>query len=196
LNGLLAWLLRQLGFSVTLVSGRVHRKDGSYGPEFDHMALLVRLDQQEYLVDVGFGDSARVPLPMSGEVATDISSSYRIIAGDSADVFLFQKRAGEEWVTHFLFTKTPRTLEDFQEMNREQQTNPKSPFTQKRICSIATPNGRITIAGESLIETVGADKTKTPIASADELHELLRQRFGISKEDEGISTQEKNGQRP
>lgn len=48
-----------------MISGRVRRQDGTFGPEFDHMALLVSLDQ-EYVVDVGFGDSVRSPLPLSG----------------------------------------------------------------------------------------------------------------------------------
>jgi N-hydroxyarylamine O-acetyltransferase len=39
LNGAFAALLRALGFRVTLLSCRVARQDGSYGPEFDHLTL-------------------------------------------------------------------------------------------------------------------------------------------------------------
>jgi arylamine N-acetyltransferase len=37
LNGLFAWLLRQLGFTVTLLSARVAQADGDFSPEFDHL---------------------------------------------------------------------------------------------------------------------------------------------------------------
>src|SRR6476620_2196832 len=39
LNGLFAWLLRQLGFTVTLLSARVAQADGDFSPEFDHLTL-------------------------------------------------------------------------------------------------------------------------------------------------------------
>ena len=53
LNGAFAALLRTLDFRVTLLSARVAREDGSASPEFDHMALLVDLDEP-WLADVGF----------------------------------------------------------------------------------------------------------------------------------------------
>src|SRR6266849_8664811 len=56
MNGAFAALLRTIGFEGTLLSARASRKDGSYGPEFDHLALRVDLDAP-WLADVGFGDS-------------------------------------------------------------------------------------------------------------------------------------------
>src|SRR5690348_5853237 len=41
LNGAFAALLRAIGFHVTLLSGRVPKRDGSDGPEFDHLTLRV-----------------------------------------------------------------------------------------------------------------------------------------------------------
>jgi N-hydroxyarylamine O-acetyltransferase len=178
LNGLLGWLLHDLGFSVSMVSGRVRRDDGSYGPEFDHMALLVHLDE-DYLVDVGFGDSVRSPLPLSGEIVSDVSGSYRIAREEHSENLCFQKLIQNEWVTEFVFTRKPRRLEDFYDMNQYQQTSPESHFTRKLICSLATPEGRITISGDTLIETIGSVKTQRPIVSAEERALILQHRFGI-----------------
>src|SRR5215212_6141818 len=61
LNGLFAALLRALGFQVTMLSAAVARADGTFGPDFDHMALQVTLEER-WLADVGFGDSFRDPL--------------------------------------------------------------------------------------------------------------------------------------
>src|SRR5712691_1982485 len=61
INGAFASLLRSIGFKVTLLSARVPKKDGSDGPEFDHLALRVDLDEP-WLADVGFGDSFLDPL--------------------------------------------------------------------------------------------------------------------------------------
>jgi N-hydroxyarylamine O-acetyltransferase len=178
LNGLLGWFLQEAGFSVSMVSGRVRHDDGTYGPEFDHMALLVRLDK-DYIVDVGFGDSVRSPLPLSGEIVTDVSGSYRIMRESHSENLCFQKLLQNEWVTEFTFTTKPRNLEEFSEMNQYQQTSPESHFTKKLICSLATPDGRITISGDSLIETIGFTKTQRTIESAEERSDILKRRFGI-----------------
>src|SRR5918995_2554428 len=42
LNGLFAWLLRALGFRVTMLSARVVNR-GVVGPEYDHLTLQVDL---------------------------------------------------------------------------------------------------------------------------------------------------------
>src|SRR5215212_11481530 len=51
LNGAFAALLRELGFDVQMLSGRVMSADGNFGPPFDHMALLVN---GQWIADVGF----------------------------------------------------------------------------------------------------------------------------------------------
>ena len=60
-NGLFAALLRALGFNVRMLSAEVANAAGVFGPAFDHMTLMVSLEQR-WLVDVGFGDSFREPL--------------------------------------------------------------------------------------------------------------------------------------
>ena len=39
-----------------MLSAEVANADGVFGPAFDHMTLMVSLEQR-WLVDVGFGDS-------------------------------------------------------------------------------------------------------------------------------------------
>src|SRR2546426_8959332 len=60
-NGLFAALLRALGFDVAMLSAEVANAAGEFGPDFDHMTLMVTLAQR-WLVDVGFGDSFLEPL--------------------------------------------------------------------------------------------------------------------------------------
>lgn len=61
LNGMFAWLLRQLGFEVETLQAGVALEGGGVGPDFDHMTLHVRLDE-EWLADIGFGDSFLEPI--------------------------------------------------------------------------------------------------------------------------------------
>ncbi|QQE77238.1 arylamine N-acetyltransferase [Alicyclobacillus sp. SO9] len=181
LNGLLYWLLRTLGFSVSMLSASVMREDGKFGPEFDHMLLLVNLNGMDYVVDVGFGDSVRSPLPLSGEIVTDISGSYRIENDTNRRVLYFQKQTGTDWTSEYAFTLRPRRLDEFQVMNVYQQTSLDSHFTQNLICSVATLTGRLTISGNVLIETIGSDKTRSAIQSEAERVILLKRYFGIDE---------------
>src|SRR5258706_10346992 len=54
LNGLMGWLLHELGYEVKMLSARSFKDDGSFAPEYDHLALLVRCpaDKTRWLVDV------------------------------------------------------------------------------------------------------------------------------------------------
>src|ERR1700676_4492415 len=67
LNGAFAGLLRAIGLKVSLLSARVPRDDGSGGPEFDHLALRVDLDEP-WLADVGFGECFLEPLRLRSRV--------------------------------------------------------------------------------------------------------------------------------
>src|SRR5437899_12603299 len=78
LNGGFAALLRALGFRVTLLSCRVARQDGSYGPEFDHLTLRVDLEEP-WLADVGFGEGFLEPLRLESRLQHEQSGRvYRL----------------------------------------------------------------------------------------------------------------------
>merc|ERR1711970_558596 len=57
LNGLFAWLLQELGFTVRRVSASYFNQEKKeFNGMYDHMALVVSLGEQEYLTDVGWGN--------------------------------------------------------------------------------------------------------------------------------------------
>ncbi len=178
LNGLFSWLLRQLGFRVDRVSARVHNAErGAYGREFDHMALLVHLEQT-YLVDVGFGDSFRMPVLFpNGEVA-DVSGTYRLRQDGTR--YILQRREGPRWLPQYQFTKTPRELAEYIPMCHYQQTSPESGFTQRTVCTRATGRGRITLTADTLTITADGQKQKTPVESEADFKRLLREHFGMA----------------
>ncbi|MGZ8843713.1 MAG: arylamine N-acetyltransferase family protein, partial [Pyrinomonadaceae bacterium] len=49
LNGLFAALLRELGFEVAMLSAQVANDEGGFSRDFDHMTLMVSLDEQRWL---------------------------------------------------------------------------------------------------------------------------------------------------
>jgi len=178
LNGAFAALLRALGFQVTLLSARVARADGGVSPEFDHLALRVDLEQP-WLADVGFGESFLEPLRLSaGTEQSDPAGVFRLM--QESDRWHLQKSEPDGWRAQYSFSLQPHRLEDFAGMCRYHQTSPQSSFTQKRICSRATPDGRITLSEMKLIRTSKGQREETNLTSREEWIASLQEQFGIS----------------
>lgn len=179
LNGLFASLLRGLGFQVEMLAGEVARADGSFTPNFDHMVLMVTLEQR-WLVDVGFGDSFREPLLLDerGEQAQG-EHAYQIVS-DGTKLLLKQRDKGGDWKAQYRFTLQPYEFADYAEMCHYNQTSPQSHFTQKRICSRATEQGRVTLSEMRFITTLeNGERTERILTSQEEYAAILREYFGI-----------------
>lgn len=176
LNSAFAWLLRSLGFRVTLLSGRVARPTGDYGPEFDHMTLLVHLDR-DYVVDVGFTNFSAIPLTLDGTEKTDVLGTSEIRRLENGD-FAFCRFEDNAWKTEYLFTLKPRQLKEFEAMCRFHESSPESPFTTKPLATIYTTSGRKTISGNSLIILDNGIRTIRDITDAEKF-DLLKEQFGI-----------------
>lgn len=178
MNGAFAALLRELGFKVTLLSARVPRHDGSYSPEFDHLALRIDLDEP-WLADVGFGDSFLSPLRLvPGPEQQQDGRSFRITESERS-LHVEKAEPDGSWKREYSFTLVPRSLSEFAPMCHYHQTSPESPFTRKSICSMATPQGRITVADWKLIVTSNGKKEERILGSEEERRQALQIYFGV-----------------
>lgn len=179
LNGLFAALLTALGFDVVMLSARVSSAAGVFGPEFDHLALQVSLDER-WLADVGFGDSFVEPLLLDepGEQVQPCGS-FRI--DRTGDALVLMQRESDEWNAQYQFTLQPRRLEDFSEMCRYHQTSPDSPFTRKRVCTLATEDGRVTLSEKRLIRTVrGLAPAEEKLETDEQYKAALERHFRVN----------------
>jgi N-hydroxyarylamine O-acetyltransferase len=193
LNGLFAWLLSGLGYQVTLLSARVADSKGDFSPEYDHLTLAVQVvEGSTYLADVGFGDSFRHPLRLEHAVAQDggDGKAYRLILSqptpDPGEVQSFaywtlqSLHETGEWESQYRFSTQPHTLADFAARCWYHQTSPDSHFTQKRICSLSLPAGRISLSDLRLITTKEGTRAERLLHSEEESKLVLAEQFGIS----------------
>lgn len=178
LNSLFGALLSRLGFHVRLISARVFSKE-KIGQEFDHLILWVRLDQ-DWLVDVGFGENFLEPIQINiGLNQCDPTGFFRIVRHNTQYLRLESDMDGSGYAPKYLFTLEERQLEDFAEMCEYHQTSPQTSFTQEKVCTLATIDGRVTLRGNALIETVNGRKMVTPVEGDKEFERILKDRFGI-----------------
>jgi N-hydroxyarylamine O-acetyltransferase len=177
LNGLLAALLRALGYRVSLLAVRVHGEDG-FGAPFDHLALRVELDEP-WLVDVGFGRHSEFPLRLDdrGE-QKDPGGVFRIEETSEGDLDVYRDGSPQ-----YRIEQRPRELADFTIAHGFQRFSPASHFRRSPFCTILTDTGMVTLAGRRLITTTdgGARSEETPADDAQVLA-AYRKHFGVTLE--------------
>jgi N-hydroxyarylamine O-acetyltransferase len=188
LNGLFALLLRGLGFEVTLLSAGVARAAGGFGPEFDHLTLLVKatsaeaparnLQSPSWLADVGFGDSFREPLRFIEAVEQEQDGRAYRLDRDGEHLTLMQRDAAG-WDSQYRFTLQPHAQAEYTNMCHYHQTSPASSFTRKRVCTLATPDGRVTLSDLELIVTAHGERIEQILPDELAFQAALREHFGI-----------------
>jgi len=182
LNGLFYELLQYKGFEVSMISGRVFNGK-RLGQEFDHLALLVTIEGEQWLTDVGFGDFSLQPLLLNGEVQTDGRNHFRIghmeVEGMNYHTAEKWNAVRKEFVPEYVFTVMPRRLSDFVDMNQYQQTDPQSHFVQNLMCSLPVADGRISMVNNRMLLTRNGQRTEQVIVDEPQRAALLQEHFGI-----------------
>jgi N-hydroxyarylamine O-acetyltransferase len=177
-NGLFSAVLAEMGFEVTRLEARVGARDWESGQPYDHMALVVSLEER-WLADVGFGDSFIDPLRLDfpGEQPQS-NGSFRVQHDGLEGVYARKTQAGD-WHDEYRFRLEPRALADFQPGCDYNQYSPASHFTQQRVSSLATPTGRVTLSDHRLIITENGQRREQDLESEAEFQHYLRQYFGF-----------------
>ena len=177
LNGVLGWALREIGFDVMRMSAGVMRERLGDEQMGNHLCLLVRIDRP-YLVDVGFGGSLALPLPLEAAVHDQIP--YRITLSDLGDGnWRFSEVAKSEPFS-FDFCNTSADERRFADKCAMLQRNPNSPFVQNLIVQRRCGDTHVSLLGRVLRTLRESGEDKAELASADELVAVLRDVFDMN----------------
>lgn len=175
LNYLLACVLKEIGFNVTILSAFVP----DAGNEFDHILLRVDLEDPWY-VDVALnGDGCFIPIKYIPDIVqSDTKRKYKFVKKDNFMHLIQFQEDGSELLRCYAFP-TPRSIEDFLPRCKEFETSFDFKFTHGIICSLARDNGRISLTENKLIETIDGVKTITPVNNNEEFNLYLKKYFNI-----------------
>ena len=183
LNTAFHWLLVELGFRVTLLSAEVARPEGGFGIPFDHMTLLVEIDGERWLSDVGFGDSFLHPLRfVEGVVHQEAEYDYRLTRHEPYWHLERASRDGDDYGVQYRFTTAPRRLTEYRGGCEYHQKSPDSTFTQKVVATRALEDGRVTVTRDRIILREGRSRSETPLADDKAFRSALYRHVGIDLE--------------
>lgn len=180
LNGLFGRVLRQLGFAVTNLVGRNLIAGAPLRPRA-HQLLLVEVDGQPWVADLGFGGNTLLePIPLLvGPEHRMGFDTYRLQAAPRHNYHM-QLLMDGQWQSLYTFTLDEAQPSDYQMMSYFYSNSPDSPFRQQRICARATPDYRATLVDREL-KLRRPDGQTTVMLLADDVAyaTALHQHFGI-----------------
>lgn len=150
-NGLFSYVLRALGFSVRHLGARVlwGRPPGAQTPR-SHMLLHVTIDDQPYLVDVGFGGMTPTGvLRFEPEVAQATPHEPYRLLHSGAD-FLMQAEVQGEWATLYRFDLQEQLPVDYEVSSWYLCNHPQSHFIAGLTVARSAPDARYALRNTEL----------------------------------------------
>lgn len=178
LNSLFCWLLQQLGFHSHLISCSIMTDEGSFGPLFDHMAIIVEMEDR-WLLDVGYGDLFIEPLLLTNpNPQKDQFKTYQLMK-ENEDYILSESKDGVNFQARYTFNTEARKLADFVEQCYWKQYSPDSYFVKNRICTLPHSNGRTTLFNDKLIQRRDRKREEIIIDRPSQYNLMLKRYFGI-----------------
>ncbi len=179
LNSLFAWALREIGFEVDVLGGRMMGPNGVLSPPLSHMTLRVGLDE-DWLCDVGAGGRIPGPLRMA-ERAPQPYGLRNFTLAEDGDHWI--NSMGDPWISPgqpqlYVFTLQPRELDEYENVCHWLQTSPDSVFTRGDVISLGKDEGRVSYASGRLIVTTGDGREEVAVPEHDRAI-VVEDRFGI-----------------
>lgn len=188
-NGLMGYVLSEVGFRVRRLAGRViwMRPPDAPTPAQTHTVLAVTFpgSQGSYLVDVGFGGQTPTsPLRIeTGSVQQTAHEPYRL--EDRRDGLVLQALIRNEWVPLYEFTmRTPPEI-DLKVGSWFVSTHPSSHFVTGLMAARVTGDARVNLAGRKLSIHRADGSEVVHLRDAGAVVDALGDRFGINVADTG-----------
>jgi arylamine N-acetyltransferase len=188
-NGLMGYVLAEIGFRVRRLVGRVvwMLPPDAPVPAQTHTVLAVTFpgSHGSYLVDVGFGgQTPTAPLRIeTGTVQQTAHEPYRLM--DRGDGLVLQVSIRGEWVSLYEFTTHGVAQVDLQVGSWFVSTHPSSMFVTGLTVAIVSGDARLNLAGRELAVHRADGSEKIRLDDAAGVVDALSGRFGINVADLG-----------
>jgi arylamine N-acetyltransferase len=187
-NGLMGYVLEELGFGVQRFAGRViwMNPDGPL-PAQTHQVLSVTVPGIDgpFLVDVGFGGqtlTSSIRL-QAGPVQQTRHEPYRLC--ERGEGFQLEAQIRGEWQPLYMFTTRPQPRIDLEVGSWYVSTYPKSFFVTGLTAAVIKDDARWNMRGRRLAVHRGGETEQITFDSAAEVLTALVDHFGIDVADLG-----------
>jgi N-hydroxyarylamine O-acetyltransferase len=179
-NRLFAAMLAEIGFEVTALAARVvwNRAEGPLGPR-SHMVLLVVLDGDRYLCDVGFG-GLTLTGPLRFETGLEQSTPHETFRlAHAGSEYVLEANIRGEWRPLYRFDLQAQLPVDLDVLNHFVATHASSPFRSILMAARRTPQGGYALRNNELSIYADGAKEQAVLETTEDLERALTELFGI-----------------
>ncbi len=184
-NGLFERVLREIGFHVRSVLGRVVLSNPPQMPPRTHRLLLVELNGERWIADVGFGgQTLTAPIRLvAGEEQATPHGLYRLM--NEGNDWVLQFRHHDHWQSMYHFDLVTQYFNDYVMGNFWSAHWPQSHFRHHLLmCRHLADGGKLTLTNFHFTHWQGTQVVEQrTLADASELYELMQERFGLGVND-------------
>lgn len=177
-NALFAAVLERLGFAVTRLAARVRWRTTRVLPR-THMVLKVDVDDDAWLVDVGFGGWGLLePLPFIADRESE-QFAWKFSLRREEEQWVLRGVLPGGWQDLYGFTLEPQLPVDYEPANHFCSTHPESRFVQTLIAQLPTPTARYILLNREFITVDARGEHSETLAGDESLRRVLAERFGL-----------------
>jgi N-hydroxyarylamine O-acetyltransferase len=177
MNGVFGSALSEIGFKVTRVAGAAMREELGDIVVGNHLVLLVEIDGQAWIADVGFGDGIQDPFPLRAGALTTGGYAYRVESLDDGWWRFHNHEFGG--AKSFDFRVEPADPDLLAGRCEWLQYDPTSHFVLNLIVQRYRGDTILQMRGRILRTVTPAGVETRLLMSADELVTVLAEEFGL-----------------
>jgi len=179
---LMAAVLGELGFAVDLLAARVRLRSAVDDPPTPrtHLALRVRIEDEDLLLDPGFGGPGphfAMPLVLAAE-AEGPGGIFQFVEAPMGQ-WALQRRTDGVFSDVYHLGLEPVPAIDFEVANHFTATHPSSPFTRMLWVRMVDETGTRSLVNRELKVTGASGRQVREVQDQRELCDVLRDEFGL-----------------
>ncbi|POT55294.1 N-hydroxyarylamine O-acetyltransferase [Citrobacter amalonaticus] len=184
-NGVFERVLQQLGFNVRGLLGRVVLANPPSLPPRTHRLLLVELEGEPWIADVGFGgQTLTAPIRLQADIPqTTPHGEYRLL--QEGDDWILQFLHHEHWQSMYRFDLVVQHQSDYVMGNFWSAHWPQSHFRHHLLmCRHLPEGGKLTLTNFHFTHyEQGRAVAQIHLPDVASLYALLQERFGLGVDD-------------
>ncbi|WP_431784827.1 arylamine N-acetyltransferase family protein [Streptomyces chumphonensis] len=187
-NSLFAAVLERIGYTLTGRAGRVVQGEPGKILPPTHMLLIVEIDGERWLADVGFGsEGPRLPIRLRENEEVRHGEWSYALGRDADGVWMLRGLRPEGWVDLYSFTEDPAFPPDYFVYNYYVSTHSRSPFTRRPVVQVSAMKDRTALLGSRLAVIRPDGTTDEREVSGSELGSVLDEVFGLTLSEEELA---------
>ncbi|WP_207434356.1 arylamine N-acetyltransferase family protein [Sabulibacter ruber] len=180
-NTLFSHVLQALGFTVRGLAARVlWNVPAGVTTARAHMLLLVEIEGEEFIADVGFGGlTLTSPLRLHDQSEQETShETFRIVALE--EEYVLQAKVQDTWKPLYQFGLQEQVTQDYEVYNWFTSTHPRSPFVNGLLVAKTTPDARYCLRNNELsVHYVNGKSKRQIITTPTQLITVLKKGFDL-----------------